>query len=1289
MGNPVISFKRNKSAIPYIFVGMALSAIAVLILLLPPSSKKDAIQNHLFTQAETHGYGYKTANLLELQTALKTVVPINAISVAVPEFMGITHKDIIDLFHFHGINLPKEWNILRKKHCGSPAEQKKIILSKALPQPFINHLKKLRGQIYSLTKKSPIVLPASLKNFIAIATRNQWKLMVRSTGKEDTDALSNAGGNHTQANVLPDEAIITQALCSVVASYFSKKSLMQRLQAGDTTLFNFPLTPVLIQRMIGETPSTKPEAIPIGCVAYSQEPSAQTPGITAIQASYGHNEGVVESSVPSDTFYVTSEKCIFQIIKNKTKRLVPHLNQATLTFVPNPEMLQEKPTLDHLAVLAIDHVVRTVENHYQKPMDLELVYDPALKIMYVVQARPIVCPTKSTQPSYLDASPFDKLRMSETNIRGSGGKIAHPEEPSSLSLSLSKGRRAELGVSKEASSLTQTNSIPCITICTGNNNVQKITSKQTILLAQTLNQALDRYNAMGSEKKSIQAVIIERNGQTTSHAAAIFRGEGILVIQTKSLQPLASWLNNPNMHIYLDPQRQTIVHADKQTNLAIKTGFLNHPIAAHFSLDESLTNNPQPTTDIPIASSYQELVGRLKDRNHSTVLQATQDLNNKLIAQLVRIQELNRIYTQEENKYLAARATNTARILQNIIANVSAIVPHLTAAAGKHSTMQQLLHARFIEALLLQKPSQDTVNDYSVTTVLNDYNNSIIFCQTILQPLIKKGKISLAILHNHLLLNLGYQGSRVALTEKITDKWLRFINALNTHASPHDHLELNAMVQKITQANLFTSWLNGSFLHAYEMGSSLPARQRSRKCLKILLEEYASAQELITTFSRQQTYLANVSTQLWEQPATVQRQLNDFHTNVLAFFHSKEFTSLLSKSRAQNTFLHKTCLAAMLLDAIEHFDLLIKTIKGSTQFPTEKEKIIIVRQALHHYFELLKQFNPAPRLTVAIKHILDAAPNTAEQLTTSKNFNVGDIVLFETQYKQHPTVTQSKVNNLIKTLEDAFTSTHQLLLRKISTYVAKKWKLQDILAKPLLVAQAEKKLKLSKLLTGIGVEKDALTYVYHRKLRAHSVGITLRYVMATRSLTITTQFYGENEFARWTIITDYLSTIAKLTKLNLTHLENFDTGLTYSWNITGKKHLNVINTSLYNSIATTFALGIEHEDAIIAKTTTILHKLTNHSIQLAGGKESLINQLIITGSPKNLLLLALIDSFDQNNKEQKTLLAQILQTAKENIATKNDAMIPLSLCTYKQAAPLFNKPGRLNDQQLKTIWENY
>jgi len=47
--------------------------------------------------------------------------------------------------------------------------------------------------------------------------------------------------------------------------------------------------------------------IPVGCVVYSQESEGRTENVTVIQAAFGHNESVVESSVGIDSYFVDED----------------------------------------------------------------------------------------------------------------------------------------------------------------------------------------------------------------------------------------------------------------------------------------------------------------------------------------------------------------------------------------------------------------------------------------------------------------------------------------------------------------------------------------------------------------------------------------------------------------------------------------------------------------------------------------------------------------------------------------------------------------------------------------------------------------------------------------------------------------------------------------------------------------------------------------------------------------------------------------------------------------------
>ncbi|MEI6531533.1 MAG: PEP/pyruvate-binding domain-containing protein, partial [Chlamydiota bacterium] len=164
------------------------------------------------------------------------------------------------------------------------------------------------------------------------------KLMVRSSGDEDRPESANAGGNLSLPSD-PERKAVIHAIGQVVASYFSEKSLEQRLLGGeDITVF--PLCSVLIQELIGESA----EAIPCSFVMYSKESGMDTAGLVHIQATYGHGEGIVESRVPFDSYYMSGGHLTSTTIAHKPVRLRKGEGSG-LDIVTNSETIADQPVL--------------------------------------------------------------------------------------------------------------------------------------------------------------------------------------------------------------------------------------------------------------------------------------------------------------------------------------------------------------------------------------------------------------------------------------------------------------------------------------------------------------------------------------------------------------------------------------------------------------------------------------------------------------------------------------------------------------------------------------------------------------------------------------------------------------------------------------------------------------------------------------------------------------------------------------------------------------------------------
>ena len=274
--------------------------------------------------------------------------------------------------------------------------------------------------------------------------------MVRSTGLEDRVGLSNAGGNESVTSVMPNLQAIWRAMGKVVRSYLSKKSLAQRLASGDD-ITQDPFMPVLIQIMIGEpvwdeqNPPTDLKTIPISGVMFSPEPEGNTAGVVQIQAAYGHNEGVVNSLVAVDTYYVGPSNVIHPIIRKKPKRLVSEQDNRggyRLDFVDNylktdeqkDRSMQKKSILDVDLVVALKTIATEIEKFYDYPADIEFVV--LNNTIYLVQTRPLNPPTQILPPPTYLADDYVENKK-ENVLRGSsigvaGGSVRVVEDISQL-----------------------------------------------------------------------------------------------------------------------------------------------------------------------------------------------------------------------------------------------------------------------------------------------------------------------------------------------------------------------------------------------------------------------------------------------------------------------------------------------------------------------------------------------------------------------------------------------------------------------------------------------------------------------------------------------------------------------------------------------------------------------------------------------------------------------------------------------------------------------------------------
>ncbi len=228
-------------------------------------------QDNLDNVSLEQGYGYKFGNL---QLLNKLSTKFNEIEkpkedygyqVKVPDFVGIPSDNIQNfLKEKAGFNLVDKWQAI----LPSKEKQEETKSKKKYTEDFLEKLKDLKEKIEeafgNFIEEVGKDKAFNFNNAFEVTDVDELykgpseRFMVRSTGREDTKELANAGGNESKSNVIPDSVNILDAMKIVVASYFSEKSLKQRLGAGDPNLFEkTPFTPVLLQWMIGEKDPNK------------------------------------------------------------------------------------------------------------------------------------------------------------------------------------------------------------------------------------------------------------------------------------------------------------------------------------------------------------------------------------------------------------------------------------------------------------------------------------------------------------------------------------------------------------------------------------------------------------------------------------------------------------------------------------------------------------------------------------------------------------------------------------------------------------------------------------------------------------------------------------------------------------------------------------------------------------------------------------------------------------------------------------------------------------------------
>lgn len=1068
--------------------------------------------------------GNKAANLLELEEFCHQIndqtLPF---TVRIPELHTLNHQFIIS--HLDK-NAPR-WRTLWDDYV----EEQKKAEPGSLSDAARVKLQEIRRLILTTLVAHPLSTE-ELKQYIGDLPE-QSLLMVRSTGKEDTADLANPGGNESIAAVAPNELAISKAIGEVMASYSGEKSLKQRLISNDD-ITEFPFMPVLLQRMIGEPLSgeKKNDAVICSGVMYTGENG------TRIQVAPGHGELIVNSKAPFDTFFVSREQVVYAEIYKKTHRLIPVEIQKkrTLELHNNPAALQNNPAVPLDIAQAIAKVGHLIEQHYGMPMDVEFVYHPKERVLYLVQARPIPKgDLKCVIPSSI--SPEKLVEVKEKNEWCS----------------------AEV-------------------ITPAGSAVQVITAPKELLICDNIGQALDSY--LQQKNSPVKAVIVRKMAPETSHEAAQFNAKAIPVMVVEDQAPLHEWQKQKQSAILIDPQRQQIINFKtndaQQNNLKqklyadgiIKDGFFKSPMGAQTTVlplwnKKIATPSINDLTDTKRKPKEHVAIGELiLQINSDDPVQSKSALHQLLGLILEQQDEL------KQYPYATLPKDKLFSFLKEQIALLESAQPGKkqedTIWQALHATLeifyklasskkgQQDLQALFQQAIItgaelflcLKRLSNDSSIQEEYLRLVSKLEALIInpgkaqmFSSSIRQVLQNKKSLENARTYPGFnTLNKPQQNyfveffkiEKLALNNNIKKQWRAFI--FTCCKEPKKIARLAYIIKFCMTNDIAFDLLNNIFNADYKK------RLSHEKILENMIKEIDSTKDTLEKldFHKKQAIL-----QAWERRIGEWSEPRKF--NSLWNEYEREFLPLIQELSIDNTMsnLSKITVLKLVQQMTEIMDRTIKAMKGSPEYK-EQLKVQYFSKLLAPYHELMIKWSSMKGVLVyfydysktEMLRLIDTKFKQLQKVTTSNQLNpsgtfnvasarIGSSASFDRQFN---------IRNV--TLEDMFTLFHQNIIASI-TQLNGKIQMQGQTMKdfPIEIQPLIQELLKVRLgttgnsqCTEISSHFPIISMGFTLPLQNHAATFFIEYNQHTKKTKFSVNFYGAN----WDNRMIYISNCARL-----------------------------------------------------------------------------------------------------------------------------------------------------------------
>ena len=276
-----------------------------------------------------------------------------------------------------------------------------FLTASSLQKPLLDLMTQLDRKQYANLKEigakaRTLLLDAELPNDLQTAISDAYKKLcgnhnfpvaVRSSATaEDLPQASFAGQHESYLNIDGEQALLN-AVKRCFASLYTDRAVKYREDNGFA--HEKVLLSVGVQKMVRSDKASSG-------VAFTLEPESGFRDVVHISGVWGLGENIVQGTVTPDEFYVFKPTLILgknaliqKKLGDKAKTMIYSNNQDEhIINIATSKEKQEQYVLSDAEVFQLAKWCITIEDHYQKPMDIEWAKDGLTNELFIVQARP-------------------------------------------------------------------------------------------------------------------------------------------------------------------------------------------------------------------------------------------------------------------------------------------------------------------------------------------------------------------------------------------------------------------------------------------------------------------------------------------------------------------------------------------------------------------------------------------------------------------------------------------------------------------------------------------------------------------------------------------------------------------------------------------------------------------------------------------------------------------------------------------------------------------------------------